>query len=72
MARWQQLMIGVGAGLYLTAMGFVVGVVVERMRFDQQRAGVLSRLEEANKKSRHYLMTLEQAGPPRALRTATE
>lgn len=70
MPRWQRIVMGAGAGLYLTAMGFVVGVISERMRFDHQRAGALSRLEETNRKTRRYLMTLEQAATSSVLRTA--
>jgi hypothetical protein len=52
----------VGAlGLYLVALGFLGGVLAERIRFDRQRSLVLGRLTAAEQQLRARLMTLEQS-----------
>jgi hypothetical protein len=53
------VVIAVLLGLYLTAMGMVVGVVVERMRFDGQRGEVLARYEQALRARNAQRMDLE-------------
>lgn len=47
------------ACLYLAAVGFLAGVVVERLRFDARRASVLGRLTAAERQVRARLMDLE-------------
>jgi hypothetical protein len=47
------------ACLYLTALGFLVGIVAERVRFDARRAAVLGRLTTAEHQVRARLMDLE-------------
>ena len=51
----------VGAGcLYLVVLGFLIGMVVERMRFDRQRAAVLQSLTAARERLHIHLMNLER------------
>lgn len=58
-------LIGIGC-LYLGVLGFLAGMVVERMRFDHQRAIVLESLTATEKQLHTRLMDLErQAEPPR-------
>jgi len=46
--------------LYLTVLGFLTGMVVERMRFDRQRSEVLSHYEQALREWQTYRMALEK------------
>jgi hypothetical protein len=46
--------------LYLTVLGFLTGVVVERVRFDRQRTTVLQRLAATQERLHTYLMNLER------------
>jgi hypothetical protein len=46
-------------GAYLLVVGFFVGIVTSAMRFDAQRAAVLSKLEDATTRVRARLMNLE-------------
>jgi hypothetical protein len=55
------LAILMGAGcLYLTILGFLAGVVVERVRFDRDRATVLQRLAATQERLHTHLMDLER------------
>ena len=57
----RQLEILVGAGcLYLTVLGFLAGVVVERVLFDRQRTAVLQRLAATQERLHTHLMNLER------------
>ena len=46
-------------GAYLLAMGFLGGMIVSAMRFDGQRAAILSELEDASTRGRAKLILLE-------------
>jgi hypothetical protein len=46
-------------GSYLLATGFLVGMMVSAMRFDGQRAAILSKLEDASTRVRAELMLLD-------------
>jgi len=46
-------------GLYLGALGFISGMVVERMRFDVRRTAVLRELSHAERRLHDRLMSLE-------------
>jgi hypothetical protein len=46
--------------LYLTVLGFLTGVVVERVRFDRQRTTVLQRLAATQERLHTHLMNLER------------
>jgi hypothetical protein len=51
----------VGAGcLYLVVLGFLIGMVVERMRFDRQRTAVLQSLTATQERLHIHLMNLER------------
>jgi hypothetical protein len=53
------VVIGLG-GLYLGALGFLSGMLVERMRFDVQRAATLRRLAATEDRLHARLMRLER------------
>ncbi len=59
--RWRWAILGGGFGLYLIGLGFLGGIVAERVRFDHQRLVVLNRYDEALKKWQAHLMSLEKA-----------
>ncbi len=59
--RWRWAILGGGFGLYLIGLGFLGGIVAERVRFDHQRLAVLNRYEEALSKWKVYQMGLEKA-----------
>ena len=61
MRRWANL--GGGLGLYLAGLGFLGGVVAERVRFDRQRVKVIRRYDKAVRMWHAYLIKLEQAAP---------
>ncbi len=63
--RWRWTILGGGLGLYLIGMGFLGGLVAERVRFDHQRTAVLNRYDEAVRKWQAYLMQLELQAPAR-------
>lgn len=48
------------ACLCLAVMGFLAGIVVERVRFDARRSAVLSSLASDERRVRAYLMDLER------------
>jgi hypothetical protein len=49
-------------GVYLLVVGTLVGVAIERMRYDVQRSEVLGRYERALHEWQAYRMALEQDG----------
>ena len=52
--------VGVGVvGVYLLGMGFLGGIIVSAIRFDQRRAVILSDLEDTSTRVRAKLMLLE-------------
>jgi hypothetical protein len=54
-------------GVYLVVVGMLVGVAIERMRYDGQRSEVLGRYEQALNEWQTYRMALEKDGAaPRA------
>ncbi len=57
--RGRRSLLGVGAALYLLALGFPGGVAAERLSFDQRRAAILRRSEDATRAWRATLMTQE-------------
>jgi hypothetical protein len=46
--------------LYLTGLGFLTGMVVERVRFDRQRGILLQRLAATQERLHTHLMDLER------------
>ena len=59
------MIVGLG-GLYLAVLGFLCGVVVERIRFDLQRTATVTRLTEAEERMRARLMEIEHGTALRA------
>jgi hypothetical protein len=59
---WRRRILGLILGLYLVAMGFVLGVVVERWRFDEARRAVLDRYNEVVRQVRSHQMKIELEG----------
>jgi hypothetical protein len=55
--KTRSTLIVVAVGLYLLGFGMLMGVVIDRMRFDRQRADVLSRYEDTLR----HRMTLEKS-----------
>jgi hypothetical protein len=51
--------IGAVVAAYALAMGFLVGMVTERIRFDHKRAVILREYEEKTARVRRWLMELE-------------
>jgi len=54
-------LIGIGLALYLLGFGMLLGVVVERMRFDHERARVLARYDEAVRQWHAFRIELERS-----------
>ena len=48
------------AALYLLVVGFLSGMIVDRIRFDESRSGLLARLEEDSHSVHQRLMALER------------
>jgi len=48
-----------GLGAYLLVLGFLGGMLVSAIRFDGQRATILSELDDASTRVRAQLMRLE-------------
>jgi hypothetical protein len=46
--------------LYLTGLGFLTGMIVERVRFDRQRSIVLHHLAATQERLHTHLMDLER------------
>jgi hypothetical protein len=58
---WRKIVVGVGLGAYLIGFGVLAGMVIERMRFDQQRSDVLGRYEQALREWKASRIALEKA-----------
>ena len=56
--RWT--IAGIALGIYLLALGFLGGLMAERIRFDNERRVILHRYEEAVRKWQAYLIKVEQ------------
>ena len=48
------------AALYLLAVGFLSGMIVDRIRFDESRSGLLEKLEEDTHRVHERLMAIER------------
>ena len=66
---WVPLVVGL-VGMWLTLMGFLGGMVVERIRFDRHRTSVLYRLHSAEARLHDRLMAIEKAAMRGAERPA--
>jgi hypothetical protein len=58
------MMAAVHAGAYLAGVGCLVGVAVERVRYDRARAEVIGRYARALETTRAALMQLEREAAP--------
>ena len=56
----RRALIGIGLGLYLTGLGMLAGVALERMRFDHKRADALARYDEAVREWHAFRIELER------------
>ena len=57
--RRGRMVMAVAAGLYLVTMGLLGGVLVERIRYDRQRAEALAHYDEMLKARNARLIDLE-------------
>jgi hypothetical protein len=48
------------AGLYLLGVGFLSGMIVDRVRFDESRSALLARLGEDSHTMHERLMAIER------------
>ena len=48
------------AGLYLLGVGFLSGMIADRVCFDESRSGLLARLEEDSHSVHERLMAIER------------
>jgi len=48
------------AALYMLSVGFLSGMLVDRIRFDEARSELLTRLEEDSRRVHQHLMTIER------------
>lgn len=56
---WRRRILKAALGIYLVGMGFVLGVVVERWRFDSARKAVLDRYNEVLRQVHTHQMKIE-------------
>jgi hypothetical protein len=54
------VILGIGIGLYLLSLGGLLGVLVERIRFDHRRAPVLARYDALLHARQETLMSIER------------
>jgi hypothetical protein len=50
------------AALYLLVVGFLSGMIVDRVRFDASRSVLLTRLEQDTRRMHERLMAIEREG----------
>ena len=48
------------AAVYLLAVGFLSGMIADRVRFDESRSGLLEKLEEDTHRVHERLMAIER------------
>jgi hypothetical protein len=56
---WRRRILRLALGIYLVAMGFALGMIVERWRFDAARRAVLDRYNEVVRQVRSHQMRIE-------------
>jgi len=59
-SRWRRAFVGIGIGLYVLALGGLVGTVAERMRFDHRRDAVLAHYDALLSTRNAGLMAVER------------
>lgn len=62
--KWSWAMLGGGLGIYILGVGFLGGILAERVRFDRQGTGVLSRYDELLRTLQAYLIRRELPSGP--------
>jgi hypothetical protein len=61
------------AALYLLVVGFLCGMIVDRIRFDETRSVLLARIEEDSHRVHQRLMAIErEESPERSMPGAKE
>ena len=61
------------AALYFLAVGFLSGMIADRVRFDESRSGLLEKLEEDTHRVHERLMAIErEEGRERAAHKGTK
>ena len=63
MSRGRRALV-LGLGLYAIAVGFLAGMLLERVRFDLERAAVLTRVTMAEQRLHTRLMEIERQRTP--------
>jgi len=58
--RFKDRFIVTVAVFYLLGVGFLSGMIVDRIRFDEVRSGLLARLEEDTQTVHHRLIAIER------------
>ena len=61
---WRRIAMVCVTGFYLVGLGFLGGIMAERIRFDRQRAVILQRHDSAVRRVHEQLMSLEVSQPP--------
>jgi hypothetical protein len=56
----QKTPVALAVGVYLLGFGMLVGMALDRMRFDVQRTAVLARYEQTLREWKTYRMALEK------------
>jgi hypothetical protein len=56
----RRLVIGIGLGVYLVGFGVLAGMMLDRMRYDRQRAEVLARYERSLTELNAHRIALEK------------
>jgi len=62
--RFKDRFIVTVAVVYLLGVGFLSGMIVDRIRFDESRSGLLTRLEEDTRKVHQRLIAIERGESP--------
>ena len=56
----QSRLVFIVVGVYLLSLGVLTGILVERVRFDEARSVLLTKLEEETQTLHEELMTIER------------
>jgi hypothetical protein len=56
----QKTLVAIAVGVYLLGFGMLVGMALDRMRFDVQRTAALTRYEQALREWKTYRMAFEK------------
>jgi hypothetical protein len=56
----RQTALRIAVGLYLVGLGILIGVALDRMRFDRERSDVIGRYEQDLRERHEFQMALEK------------